>query len=470
MAKFVPKVYPDILQRMINRVVARTDLSDLTDTSIFKHILAACAREVDDAYFQMNNKLDVFSIDRATGDDLDRRAEDYNPAAISRIASVRATGNLVFTRATVNPGPDITIPIGTRVEVPGEDPPIIAVTTAVGTISTGNTSSGNVSSTISTAGTDGNVAAGQLTKFSSAQPNGVENVTNPSPFTGGLDKETDDAFRERIRLYVSSLSRCTPAALESAALTATFGLASVVFARTVEDIVNLGNVIVYVDDGTGSIETTASVTGENLTSGVDFPGDVAQGGEEYLYTDNYPIKDVVTPSLVKNPGAVALIRDDAGANGYTLNPANGQIKLNTALTAGDDVAMTYTYFTGLLQETQKVIDGDPNDRTNYPGYRAAGVLVRVLPPTAANQLVTCDITVLDGYSQTDIAAQVRDEIATYINNLGIGNDVIVSEMIERAMSIEGMYDITVSTPAANVSILDDQLPRVNNAATDITIT
>ena len=224
------------------------------------------------------------------------------------------------------------------------------------------------------------------------------------------------------------------------------------------------------DDGTGAVETLdAPVVNENLTSGAEFPGDVAQGGETELFTDSRPIKDEITPSVVKNPGAVTLIRNDPGANGYTLNPAAGQLILQTPLLAGDDVAMSYTPFTGLIQLVQKVVDGDPTDRATYPGHRAAGVLVKVRAPTTVNVLITVNITMRDGYVQADVAGQVRTAIASYVNALGIGNDVVVSEIIERAMGVPGMFDIQVTAPATNIAVLEDQLPRVNDAPNDVTI-
>lgn len=474
MAQFIPKTFEQVLQRMINRVVARTDLSDITPTSVFKHILAAVAREVDDVYFQINNRLDVFDIDRASGPDLDRRALDYNPSEIERLNAVPATGNLVFSRTIPNPGPGaITIPVGTQVEVPGENPEIVATTVAAGTIGVGLTDSGNVSAVIIEAGLRGNVNPGFLTKFKGPKPTGVDTVSNPSAFVGGLDEESDDSLRSRLRAYAKSLSRSTVASLEYAATTAEITATGqrIVFARAVEDPVSLGNVTLYVDDGTGSAETTDDNYGspETLTSGPEYPGDVAQGGEQYLYTDNWPVKDTLTITLTKTPGPVTLVRDDPGASGYTINPASGQIYLNTPLSAGDAVTIEYTWFTGIVQETQKVIDGDPTDRANYPGWRAAGVLVKVVTPTVYNVIITANITVKSGFSQTQVAEAVRAELSAYVNGLGIGSDIILSEIIERAMAVAGMFDIQVTQPVSNVLILEDTLPRVNSAATDITL-
>ena len=55
-----------------------------------------------------------------------------------------------------------------------------------------------------------------------------------------------------------------------------------------------------------------------------------------------------------------------------------------------------------------------------------------------------------------------------INNLPIGADVIVAELIEQAMRVGGMFniriqDLTGSTPAADQIILDDQVARITAA-------
>src|SRR3972149_5108082 len=98
MGQYVPKTFETILQRMIDRYVARSTLTDLTDTSIAKSFMAAFPRELDDAHFQTKNLLDIFSIDRAAGEDLDERAKDFNPAIITRNLAVQATGTLQFAR------------------------------------------------------------------------------------------------------------------------------------------------------------------------------------------------------------------------------------------------------------------------------------------------------------------------------------------------------------------------------------
>ena len=157
MGQLVIKTQEQILERMVNRVVARTDLNDLADGSDVKQVLAAAAREDDDAYFQMLNLLDLFDINKAIGNDLDERAKEFNPALISRNPAAKATGEVIFSRVgTVG---TITIPIGTQIQVPadGAAAAITFVTTEEGTILNTFTTSNNVDVAAVVAGTEGNV-------------------------------------------------------------------------------------------------------------------------------------------------------------------------------------------------------------------------------------------------------------------------------------------------------------------------
>jgi uncharacterized phage protein gp47/JayE len=449
MALFVPMVFEDILQRMANRLIARSTLNDLSETSAAKTILAACAREIDALYFQMGNILSAFSIEKAAGSDLDARAADFN---LTRNPATAGVGTMTFTAS----GAPVPVPIGTRIKIPGENPEIVAVTTAAG-----NTGA-PIASVLEKPGVV--AAVGTLTAFKSAKPAGVESVTNAVPFSGQAE-ETDDAFRARIKAYIETLARCTVEALEFVASTVALDSGQrVVFSRVFEDPVNLGRVYLYVDDGAGTAEATDDNVGapEILTSGPEFPGDVAVGGEEYLYTDNFPIKDAASIAVEKN--GTPLTRDVD----YTLNSASGQIFLTTPLDPGDDVTIEYTWYIDLIAEVQKVVDGDPNDRVNYPGWRAAGVQVLVRPPVIIGTVIEIGIVVLDGFDRATVAAAVETEIAKYINGLGIGNDVVVSEIVERAMSVQGMYDCTVFAPAANITIAPEQLPRSDSSSITVT--
>lgn len=467
---FIPRRFEQILIDQITRLVARTALSDVADSSSVKQMLAASAREDDEIYFQMQNILQMFDIDSATGDDLDERAAEVQPGTIVRIGPRAAVGQVVFSRS----GTAGTVNIATGTRVKTGDGVVFTTTTAgqitptspqqVGGHGVGRDS--NLVSVVAEApGITGNVVAATIIKFDS-KPAGVDEVTNLTQTTLGRNKESDDSFRQRIKDFIAGLARCTVTALEVGVLgvedTATGD--TVLFSKAVEDIVNLGNVTLFIDNGTGSAESSTPVVGENVTLGLlGPPADSAVGGETELFLDNKPIKISVIPVLSSSIRGALVFNTD-----YTINPASSQVLFTPALVATEVITAGYTHFTGLIQLAQKVIDGDPADRTNFPGFRAAGVLVRVLTPQALIQTVTATLTVHEGFVQATVAAEAETKVIEYINGLGISDDVVRNEIIRRIQALAGVADLILSAPTTNIAILDDQLARTT--AVNVTIT
>jgi len=562
---------------MVAKLVARTALSDVSDSSVMKHLLAAAARQDDEQYYQMALLLQLFSIDKASGDDLDARAKDVQPSVITRIQAGKSSGTVVFSAKTAVVAP-VSIPVGTKVKTASGD---LFTTTAAGTILPTSPEkiaghgvgrdSDLVPATADVPGSAGNVAANTIVKMVT-KPSGVEEVTNPSAFANGRDKETDDAFRGRIKAFISSLPRSTVGAIEAGVL----GIqdpdtsATVLFAKVVEDIVERGEVTLYIDDGTGTAESTALVVGENITLGIgqfdwqkgiitipasslvdgetvtiddginpstvfEFdiggggvsPGNVAVvlvgtedaagvatalesaingvggtleatasvsgnvitvnhdsapvgvltvsdtvadvgffagvissalGGETTLYVDNIPIDPNEVFTVTSSVRGVLVESVD-----FVRNSASGQIDFNPALVAGEVITVDYTYFTGLIQYVQKVVDGDANDRANFPGLRAAGVRVTVTTPQVLIQNVDCFITVAEGYERDLVAADVEQAILDYINNLGISGDVVLAKLTAVIMDVDGVINVDITSPTNDIIILDDQLARTTTA-------
>jgi uncharacterized phage protein gp47/JayE len=468
MPKFTPKRFEQIFVAMLAKVVTRTDLSDIVDTSVIKHLLAAAARQDDEQYFQMTLLLDLFSIDRAAGEDLDERAKDIQPAIITRRQAVSATGNVVFSRAGTTG--TVIVPAGTKVKTADGK---LFTTTAPATITPTSPEqipphgvgrdSNAVGAVASVPGSDGNVASDTIIKFDS-KPAGVDEVTNPNPFQFGLDQETDDEFRGRLKRYIASLPRSTVEAIEQGVLGQTDPTtgSTVLFVKVIEDYLVRGDFTVYIDDGTGTAETSQAVTGEIVTLGLAGPPpDTAVGGEQYLWLQNYPVKLSVGVAMVSSIRGLLTMGTD-----FVVNEASGQIYFTPALAAGEQLIAGYTHYTGLIQYVQKVVDGDPADRANFPGLRAAGTLAYVRVPQVLIQTVVASITVKEGYVQTDVKTAVKEEVKRYVNGLGISGDVVRNEMIKRIMTVDGVYNVVLTTPAADVIMLDDQLPRT----TDLNIT
>ncbi len=102
--------------------------------------------------------------------------------------------------------------------------------------------------------------------------------------------------------------------------------------------------------------------------------------------------------------------------------------------------------------------------------KAAGVFASVETPIIKRITVNAAISADLGFVESDLVDLVRIAIENYIFSLGIGEDVILAEIICAAKGIDGVRDVTVSDPTRNITVLEDELPIPNNAAGDSLVT
>lgn len=470
MPVFQPRNRIEILREMVARVIARSKLVKLTRNSVVFHVLAAAANEDAEQYVQMARLRNLFSIDRARGSDLDERAKEILPGTISRRGALFASGDVTFSR----PGTTgtISIPAGSQVAAEDADGKILFRTVASASINDGNTDSGPVGVVATVAGSRHNVAAGAINQLVS-RISGVTSVTNGAAFENGRDRESDESFRSRLKSFVQAISRGTPRSLIGFAVNVILADGRrVLFAAVDEPIVPDGTVDLVIDDGTGNTEefddTFIGSSDTFLTS--------ATGGEKNIFTSERPIRDDGSFALEIDTGS-GYVTQVRGTD-FELNPAIGQIELSnaswpTGLPVGASARANYRYYTGLIRETQRVLDGDPANPLRYSGVRAAGVQVHVVAADPVFQSVTGQISVLPDFDPTVVLNNVEAAILDYINSLGIGENVIAAEIIERAMGVTGMFnfkltDLTGSSPAADQVILETQVARITSASITLT--
>lgn len=111
-----------------------------------------------------------------------------------------------------------------------------------------------------------------------------------------------------------------------------------------------------------------------------------------------------------------------------------------------------------IAQVADIINGDGTE--SNPGYRAAGMKYRITAPT----VVLIDIVVTVEYeAQADryvTQQEIINALTNYINSLTIGMDIIKNRLIDAIMEVNGVRDITLSTPAGNVAIGDNQIARI----------
>jgi uncharacterized phage protein gp47/JayE len=425
-------------------------------------------------------------------------------------------------RVTQVSGSDITVVAGTTIQVPAKGNSVAQLfqTIEEGVIVAGNYESGLVDVVALATGSSGNVAAGQITQFVSSPPATGVTVNNSSSTTGGREEETDDTFRERLLARYDLLSRGTKYAVEQGVLGTEYTLTGqqVLTAKLVENFLTNDHRL-YIDDGTGLVPdevrmASSTVDGtQTPTSSLDivdvstFPSfgwvlisantpadaelreytskndatnelildsatsnthtdgaevllvdvlDEAETDQNYFQLSNYPIKENDFEIYHNDTG---LYVKQTSLTDYFLNRSNGESQFSgSGLSGGTQVLGHYTYYTGLMQLAQKVITGDPNDPISYPGVVAGGVIINVDTPTLRQITVIISISVENGYDEDDVRNEVNRVLTNYIDSLNIGDNVIVAEIIERAMGVEGVINSNVSEPTTDIIALENELP------------
>jgi uncharacterized phage protein gp47/JayE len=193
---------------------------------------------------------------------------------------------------------------------------------------------------------------------------------------------------------------------------------------------------------------------------VDVIEDNAEVGANFFQLANFPVvRNSLRLWLDSGGIGSPLIQGEGITGDYLSQRGTGQIEFTgSGVAAGSVIAAHYTYYTGLIATAQRIIDGDPDDPTNYPGIRSAGINVLVETPVIRRITVAMSIVAAAGVIKADLIPQVQETVEAYINGLGIGEDVIVAEIIERAMAVTGMFNVTVTVPTGDLIILENELP------------
>ena len=157
--------------------------------------------------------------------------------------------------------------------------------------------------------------------------------------------------------------------------------------------------------------------------------------------------DVAIDTSVYTNERDAAIRDDNGLN------------FPTTQVEGID---GYKYFTGLIQQAQFTIDGLPSDPSNFPGIGAAGTQFEVLPPVLVKLRIIIDVTPEQGVNISSISGDVANAVTEYVNSRKVGEDVILSEIIASAQSVDGVFDVEVQNFEENITIADGELARIDD--------
>jgi uncharacterized phage protein gp47/JayE len=185
-----------------------------------------------------------------------------------------------------------------------------------------------------------------------------------------------------------------------------------------------------------------------------------------MYFNNTKITTLSTKAfidLVENGTKLQFTSKLEGSDGkiqVTGGRANTLLGFSTSIVNG---LQSYSYYTGLSALVSKTIYGSDLEPEEYPGIGAAGIDFEVLSPTVQEAEFVLDVTLAKGFSLPVLEDEIKSSITAYVNTLGIGENVILAEIIDVVMNIEGITDVRIVNLTENIIISEAEIARTRRA-------
>jgi uncharacterized phage protein gp47/JayE len=421
-------------------MVVRTELTDVREGSVLYTLFATVAEQIAEADIRLAQIRDQFTFEGASGTDLDERMEEVG---VTRLSATTATGTVRVSRTDTTE--EITLDAGASFG--RTDSEVTYVTSEDYTLGVG-VSALDVMVTAQSIGSNGNAPSGTINTIVDAD--GLDAVSQASPLANGVDAESDASLRSRARRYLNSLARCQPSALEYQALSFTASDNTRASVATVyEDPVTFGKVELLIDDGNGiGALPVSQITeaGEGVSYYVNSTGTKTIGLERAVAT----APTVVRKDLTQNP--VPTVTMTEGTD-YVVHYGRGTITLLNDTAVGQTVFVSdYLVYTGLVGELQSHIEGTAGDVTS--GYRPAGISLRVLPAPVTKVSLDLLAVVADGANITTVTDSVESAVTSYLASLGAGEPAYIARIIDVAMDVDDMVNVTVYRPNSTTPASD----------------
>lgn len=437
-----------IINDLVNYLKAkRPSVPTFVGTTTRDIIIEAPAQEFDRVYQELEHTQQLQSIEYASSmstSELDDLAVNYG---LVRLTGTQASGTITFQiRNFSTSSSTVTIPIGTVVATQGSDtiPQVSFVTTQAVTFTPSqapsyfNPTTGlyerNGAILASSIGSASNVGAGTITKLISSVP-GIDSVNNFSATTGGTDIESNEAFAARIQTKLSGNNIGTPNGIVNLIRTNSNVLdATVVTPNDSEMLRNEfgGEVDVYIvgesvasTSDTFLYSTTASQSfvplHQPVRSITSVMGLAGSSPRTFVLNTDYSF---VTDTTTLFNGSVFLQNRIVFNIGGT-NPDNGTV-----------ITVNYTY-NQLVESLQALVD----DNSNH--IVASDILIKEASRTLID--TTVDISLIPGYQTSTVTSAVQTAISTYINNLGLGDNIDKSDIVFAIEDVDGVDQVNLDT-------------------------
>jgi uncharacterized phage protein gp47/JayE len=491
----------------------RPDISTQTGTVTEDVVVDAPAVEFGNVYTTLQQTQELQSLEFAstmTTDQLDQLGSNYG---LIRLPGTVSTSTITFRIRNYNFASSIiNIAAGTVVStVSSTTVPAISFTTSSTLVflpslapSYFNPVTGFYEQTVAIAsisiGSTNNVGAGTITQLVTSVP-GIDAVINNIAATGGTNVESNTAFAQRIIIKLSGNNVGTPNGILSL-VEATPGVIQAI-------VVGPNDPAMIRNQFGGSVDVY--VRGQILSTAADTPTYTTTGAQEFILNFQpalsvasvtgirasapYTFAPTADYNFIENPNILFAGSTDA-ASYITFNLSTAVTitsvsspNLNVNTTAGMQIGSVITQgnfsttvslinsstqiqvastsgftsgaatFTGLKPDNNTVltitytydslissIQATLNNNSNH--IAASDVLAKEAIEAVVS--ITTGIVIVPGYSAASVVSNVQTALTDYINSLGLGAVIILSEIVAIIQSVPGVDEVDLSTLTISV--------------------
>jgi hypothetical protein len=225
------------------------------------------------------------------------------------------------------------------------------------------------------------------------------------------------------------------------------------------------------------VPSTTQVDYTNPNASNEGPVAIGSGGNTISLLDQGFVtyrKVVIVNPKPNDPTNRAIVVVSPGYDISLLNEGQGaKLTLPTRLGFGTDPVpgmSGYQFWTGLKRRAQRVVDGYEPDSATFPGARASGAQIEVREPQIQRVSIQLKIKTTKGVSLQSLSDTIKSAITGYINSLGLGQDVVLSECIKLAQDVPGVDSVVLSFPTPGterITINSNGIARISSS--DVTL-
>lgn len=432
MAEWTQSTRDEIHVGLMARAVARGPITDINEVGTVNGILGTVADEFGAAGAAQGAALNRTFLD-VSGAALDAACASLRPGGFPRNGPSSATG-LCITVTRSDTTAAVTVAAGATV---GRTDNSSLVYTTVAAVTYGiGVATGNFTVVANTQGSISNAPANTLNQLLNGWPDTFDTITQFASLGGGVDREQDDAYRTRARLFLASVQGGgQPSALKYLALT--FKSSTGVRARhaavyTSPELPAYCELVV--DDGTGFAGYTRA--------GATFSG-TFKNSNRVAYVESPCVDDSFGTGQILINGAPAAV-DSNGDAQWTLESETGACWFASDYVSDGTTwqISAYSVYTGFIAELQAVVLGKSTNALTGYGWADGGQRVRVMPPVVNLIYISLNIALEPGADTDTVVTQCEDVLREYCASLGPGEQFQLMDAYAALNTIVGLRNAT----------------------------